>query len=335
MDTKSLTIITCIGLVSIGAVAWFAWPSSTKEANWKLKDLRSSEAKEATTSRQEADSFYAKADYKNAEQAYVSLIENNGSSADKNTQDEVGLARIRLGYIAAKQKDFTKARTWFQQASKEYQGTGERDPDYGGIDDQAAYQAAVCLNAAGKKTEAEEAFIAFLVERKSSPLIHAAFSRLKRLNGKTKPQYEALLQAAVSFQELQIRQDLASCGPRAIEHLLKLVGKPTPLATIEKLCDAGTDGATMDSIKYTLKTLGIPTFGYRLNRQDFLALALPAILLQQKHYVVLTAISAENITFYDPIFKSERTSSLPSFDDKQFTADVLTLQPIQLKETNP
>ena len=53
--------------------------------------------------------------------------------------------------------------------------------DFGGVPDQAAYQAAVCLVGDGKPKEAEAEFVRFLRERPLSPLCHAAYGRLKRL----------------------------------------------------------------------------------------------------------------------------------------------------------
>jgi len=95
--------------------------------------------------------------------------------------------------------------------------------DFGGINDQAAYQAAVCLVAEHKEKEAKSAFHRFLTEFRMSPLVFAAEKRLVRLNnGTPDPNDEALLLHDIAEQETKVKFETAVCGPKTLEYLLRL-----------------------------------------------------------------------------------------------------------------
>jgi len=252
-------------------------------------------------------------------------------------QDEVGEARIRLGYLAAKRKDFSAARGQFQEAALQYRGTGKMAADFGGIPDQAAYQAAVTLVAQGRNAEAEKAFTSFIKERPLSPLVNAAERRLVRMNGgKSKPEWEALLQEALTKQEKHAAFETSVCGPKAIARLLKLLGKPErDYKEIARLCGTSDkDGTTMEGMRKGLKALGIESYGYRVNREDFARLPLPALVLWGQHYLVLESITQGSASAFDPSLNSVSTSKLPPLDDPNFTAIVLTLSPMPLQGNN-
>ena len=133
-----------------------------------------------TKQRLQADELYGKRDLKAARKAYETIIHANESSKDKKAQDEVGAARMHLGYVVAKTEGYAKAREVFLAAAKSYKGSGAMDPEYGRPDDQAAYQAAVCLVAEGKKGQARKEFEQLIKERPKSPVIYQAFRRMQR-----------------------------------------------------------------------------------------------------------------------------------------------------------
>lgn len=127
-----------------------------------------------TKERLKADDLYAKRDLKAAAKAYKAIIAQNERSKDKKAQDEVAAARMRLGYVLAKSDGYAKAREVFLAAAKSYKGTGAVDPEWGRLDDQAAYQAAVCLVGEGKKDEARNEFRQILKDRPLSPVVFAS-----------------------------------------------------------------------------------------------------------------------------------------------------------------
>ena len=89
-----------------------------------------------------------------ARKAYTEFIGKYKASPDKQVQDQVGSARMRLAYATARDKDWEGARKIFKEAAAQYKGTDVVSASFGGIKDQALYQAAVCLSAEGKKAEA-------------------------------------------------------------------------------------------------------------------------------------------------------------------------------------
>ena len=269
------------------------------------------------------DQFYASQPAK-AKSEYESFVENNRSSADKKVQDKVGQARMKLAYLTAKSEGFAAARTVFKTTEAEYKGEGLMNADFGGIKDNAAYQAAVCLIAEGKKKEAEAELRDFIRNYPLSPMVHVAHRRLKRLNGETTPEDDVLLQKAVEAQEKKIRVETAMCGPRCIVKMLELLGKPAKdYKEIAKLCGTTEKGTTLKGMRQGLLAVGLPMFGFTVNRRDFENIPLPALLLAQDHYVVITKITSTVADVFDPTLDRMDQVRLPAIDTPEFTATVL------------
>jgi len=283
------------------------------------------------------EAFGSKPDQAKVE--YTAFVEKHKSDKDAQVQDEVGSAEIHLGYLAAQKGDFEASRKEFLQATK-IQGTGAMNADFGGVPDQAAYQAIVCLVAEHKEDEAKKQFRSFIKERPLSPLVTAAFRRLRRLNdNQIDPADEALLQSATSKQEKHIRFETSVCGPKTIEYLLSRnlikatkAHTPTDYKTLAKLCGTRDSGTTLDGLRTGLKALGIESFGAQLNRRDFAKIPGPAIYLDGDHYLALLAVHSSSMTVYDSRYGSEMTMPLPPIDDHNFAATVLTFSLPDLTE---
>ena len=267
-----------------------------------------------------------------------SYIAAHASDPDPLVQDNVGESRLHLAFQEANEswktpKDaakkvaaFAKARKTFLTVTKQPKGTGIMDPDFGGIPDQADYQAAVCLVAEGKSAEAKAEFIGFMKMRPLSPLCKACRDRLVRLNGgKSTAEYDALLQTSVSAQEKVIKFELSMCGPKAIEAVLPLLGRPKQVyQSLAKLCGTTDSGTTVEGMRKGLKTLGIQSYGFELNAADFAKLQAPALLLRTGHYLVMTKRTNKKAELYDPTTKRTSSVDLPKPDDADFTATVIT-----------
>jgi hypothetical protein len=269
--------------------------------------------------------------------ALQSFVQTNAHSADPSVQDEVGRARIRLAYKSTQKKDYAAARQTLLTAAHEYRGTGQMGSDFGGIPDQAAYQAAVCLVGEGKKDGARKEFIAFMRDHPLSPLVHAAYGRLNRLNG-GQPDEEGrkLLDAAVAKQEARIKFETSVCGPKAIEFMLPLLGKPTrDYHELAKLCGTTDKGTTLEGMRKGLSALGIATYGLQVNRHDITALKTPFVILQEDHYLVATEVTDRAIRLFDPRDKSFRNAKLPPAADPKFGANVLVTQVPTLNSDQP
>lgn len=254
------------------------------------------------------------------------FVEKNAASKDAKVQTEVTRARLTLAYYAAAKKDFAHARVAFKEAETAHKGTDAMNPDYGTLSDQAAYQAIVCLDADGKKSEAAAEYRKFIETRGESPLVHACFRRLERLNGgKSLPEDEQRLQTSISAQEARIRFETSVCGPKCLEKLLKLTGKPAKdYKSLAKLCKTTDSGTTMEGLREGAAKAGIKLYGVELNSLDIRKLKQPAIWFVGDHYVLLIATDGDKARVYDPRFRSESVIVMAAKDDANFRAVLLS-----------
>jgi hypothetical protein len=257
-----------------------------------------------------------------------SFIAANESSKDPKVQNLVTRARITAAYDSAKKKDFPGARAEFIEASYKHQGTDAMDPSFGTLSDQAAYQAIVCLDAEGKKTEAQAEYRKFIKEHKLSPLIHACARRLERLNNNVlSPNDQALLESGIAAQEEKIRFETSVCGPKCLAKILPSLGAPArDYKELASLCGRTDKGTTMEGLKKGCETLGLHPVGLELNNRDFSSLKKPFIWIQSDHYLAVLEIKNGKAHFYDPRFNFDDWRDLPKNDDPAFRAQVLAFE---------
>jgi len=254
------------------------------------------------------------------------FVEKNHASPSPAVQDRVGAARLRLAYKSAEKKDWKAARTTLLTAAREYRGEGKQGSDFGGVKDQATYQAAVCLIASGKKAEGRQELVAFMQAEPFSPLVTAAYRRIVRLDGHDDPKLQDLLQKDIAQQEKRIRFETSVCGPKCIERMLPLVGKPLrDYKDIAKLCSTADKGTTCKGLVDGLAALGVPSFPYELSADDFAKIRRPAILIRPSHYVLLEKIEGDKVTIYDPVDGKERQEDMPT--DPKLSISAILLDP--------
>lgn len=309
--------------------------SEPKPSRDSLSEFATPASRAAHQERLEVDNTYASADPKLAIDAYSNFIAEHTASPDPQVQDEVGNAKLRIGYVLAKSHDYARAREVLLDAEKGYKGSGESSPDFGGLKDQAAYQAAVCLMAGGKHADATQAFFDFLKNYELSPLVHAARRRLIDLNGgKTSPKIDALLEKAVEEQQKRAAFEMSTCGPKAIQRLLRLLGiESKPYAAIARICKTTTQGTTLLGMQHGLRSLGIRAYGYELNQSDFESMPLPAIWLTGNHYLVVERFENGMAVVYDPLVQRDRPVKYAEKDGSNFSATVLTTTKMALGDT--
>ncbi len=281
--------------------------------------------------RQEVDKLYSSKPSE-AKRQYEAFIDRYEKTTDKKVQDQVAAARLRVGYLAVKTDGYAVARTAFKEAEEKYKGEGSMGSDFGGLKDQAAYQAAVCLMGEKKDKEAIAAFQGFIKDYQLSPLVHAAHRRLEMLEPDKQAEHDALLQSAVAAQEKHIRFETSVCGPKVISYLLDKLGKPKrDYKELAKICGTTNDGTTIEGMRKGLKEAGLQGFGYQLNREDYLKLKSPTILLRGEHYVALVEMTDSYALVYDPIKGGEDKIPHPKSDQTDFAIAVLTLSPLELQ----
>lgn len=281
------------------------------------------QAKHVTADALPGDRYYA-SDRSLAKAKYSEFVKSNEKSPDAKIQDQVGQARMKIAYLASKENDFKGARSTFKEAETKYKGEGKMNADFGGIQDGAAYQAAVCLVAEGKKAEATDEFRKFLKNYPLSPLVHAVRQRLVRLNGAISREDDRLVQNAISAQEKRVLLETAMCGPKCAVKLLELLGKKAPgYKDLAKLCGTTENGTTMEGLRNGLAACGLRTYGFSLNRKDFAKMPLPAILFSNQHYVLVTALEDHVATVFDPALDKIDRVPLAPLDTPEFSATVL------------
>jgi hypothetical protein len=259
-----------------------------------------------------------------AKKKYSEFIDKYKASPDEHVQDQVGAARIRLAYMTTKDKDWAKARKQFKEAAATYKGTGTTAADFGGIKDQALYQAAVCLSADGKKPEARAAYVDFIKTQWMSPLIYACYNRIVKIDGKKTDEIDALLQHSLDRQQKEIRFQMSVCGPKVVAHVLSLEGKgEVDYKLLAKECGTTDTGTTVEGLRKGLRAHGLNYFGFTVSRKDLATIQTPAIFLIEDHYIVATAVHGEVVTAFDPVVGTEREIDYSKVPEDQFNVIAL------------
>jgi len=296
----------------------------------------------------EADRLYT-ANPKAAAPKYKEFIAKYKTAKDPIIQDQVGNARLKVGFLAAHQKDWTEAREAFLEADKQTKGT-DRTGDFGSVNEQGAYEAIVCLEAAGKKEEAKKQYTDFIRARPLSPLCMACYRRLKHLNGGvTTPNLDKLIDESTKKQDANAKFESSVCGPKTIEYLLRrqadkgdkaneadkispaLQYSSTPTLRnpsyreIAKLCHTTETGTTIAGMIQGLKAFGVNASAYQVNRQDLTKLKTPAIVLWGDHYLTLLKVNDRSIHAYDTRTRSEQDFPIPDYDNPDFYLNTIIL----------
>lgn len=254
----------------------------------------------------------------------LGLIKELESSTVKGAQDAVAKAKMSLGYEAAKEKDFKKARTLMLAAATEFKGEPIQDYTWGSVPDQAKVQAAICLIADGKPEEGRRELLKFIEENPMSPLIYHAYKRVMRLNKQVpNPEEEKIFQAAKDKQDEDIKRRTADCGPKVIA---RLIDDGTDIEVLRKECQTDIHGTTAANLSAALEKRGFKAQGMEVNAPDFRALKTPFVWLNTGHYVLVESIKGNQFTFFDPFRDRVVLQDLPATNDPHFRAIVLKLQ---------
>jgi len=324
---RHASLLAVVSCATAAALVWLALPRSTGSSHLRgpRANVESPLAK--------GDTAYRKGNLDSAISAYSDYVKDNESAKDKSIQDEVSKSRIRLAFAYAKKDDFARARTILKEAERNHKGTDTFTPDEGSIPDQASYQAAVCSLNIDQKAGIDE-LKKHIETYPESPTVYSALRRLQRLLSPA--DYESIQKKAETkalARAKKIELAASMCGPRAVGHLLILLGKQVPdEATLAKQCSTTSAGSSMSGLKKALAMHGVETHGYALARGDFERTPLPALWLRGDHFLVLTRITESTAEVFDPANRTQSVVSLPPIDDPKFSANVLTLNPLELTQ---
>lgn len=278
----------------------------------------------STAMRIKGEAALARGHLTEARDTLEQVIEHYAGSESQLEQDEVSTARVQLGYLSAREGHYREAAARFEEAAAKHKGGQSVNADYGGLVDQAEYQAAVCKAKDAPAEKARELFLDFAKANPRSPLIHAALARIRRL-GDVPPETMSAFDKLVHGQEEWLRRELALCGPKALAHSLAVLGKEPPeIERLAQLCGTDEQGTSMNSMRKALKALGLVGTGLRVNARDFAQMPPGTLWLVQGHYLVLDGIGPDRLTVYDPFSGKAEERPLPK--TAEFTADVLVVR---------
>lgn len=275
---------------------------------------------------------YAAGKYEEAERKAEALTPSPSPNSGRGKQ-VAAQARLLLAFSAARRKDLSLARDRFAEArhvasklpdhGKQSAGLGDPQPS---IEEEAAYQHAVCTGALGEKDEAEREYIAFMKSYPESPLVHAAIKRVARFHdGNPTPEAEAAWKSAVEIAKTRDRErerQLAMCGPECLAELLRRRSQGASPATVNELAaDMGTSeqGTSVATLIEAARKRGIEAKGLHATLKGLEGLKLPVIaLVAPGHFVLVENVSDSGVTVWNPDGKGAGKAAIRQYTSAEW-----------------
>jgi tetratricopeptide (TPR) repeat protein len=181
------------------------------------------------------------------------------------------------------------------------------------------YQQALLLIAEGKKNEALEALKAFSVEHASSHLAQRALQKIDELqqtnvlsevpNAQLKTTTITIADSTnsdgnktlVTYDGMLDPSQICSCGPVALKTALAQMGYKSKLDQIIENAGTTISGTTVAGLIRAANKENQSAFALTVDKDELTKLRLPAILLFDDHYVTITKITGNRITYHDPL----------------------------------
>ncbi len=250
--------------------------------------------------------------YREAEAQARKVVALYAHSSRVPQREQAAQARSVMAYAAARRHNLAAARSQFtlleQEASSLPDGgkletrPGEDRP---ALNQDAAYQHAVCTAALGQPKAAEVEYLAFVRRFPTSPLVSGAIGRIARMHGGNVPKAaEELWQMAEQrTQEQQTQREIhgSSCGPECLAELLRRQGTHAPVAELVKEMRTNAQGTSLEALAQACRKRGLQPQGLALTQKGLTEQTLPVIaLLLPGHYVLVEAVSPLGVTVWDP-----------------------------------
>jgi len=229
-------------------------------------------------------------------------------------------ARWRIAYTYARQRKWDEAIKEFRELLRNYDGTRSfRTTQPYSLPERALYQIACCYRGRMREAKGEgekdywrqkaiNAFTEVMVQFPDSPISVLAARAIADLNGGKLPDRAGKVYYWVlkRDEERRRRQQLlwSMCGPAALYWLLKAHFPKESFPSIEQISKmAKTDetGTSLFNLKEAAKKLGVRTSALEVTFDGLKEIGLPALLLFDGHYVVVTKVKGEGIWIVNPI----------------------------------
>ena len=221
-------------------------------------------------------------------------------------------ARSLLAYAAARRHDLKLARTRFAAAQTEaakLPDRGKTEAQMGQnlptLEEDAAYQHAVCTAALGDKAGAEAEYLAFMRAFPESPLVQGAVKRIAMLHGgDIPPAAEAAWRraeaTALARQQARDREQ-SLCGPECLAELLRRRGGMADIHALANEMHTSDRGTTLAALADAAKAHGCRAEGVALTQKGLSAQKLPVLaLVTPGHYVLVDAVTLQAVTIWNP-----------------------------------
>jgi Peptidase C39 family len=216
-------------------------------------------------------------------------------------------------FATARTRDLKKAREAFAKAHESAKLLKEKraTPKLGELpsptlEEDAAYQQAVCTMGLGQSQQAQAELIQFMRDYPTSPLVHAAMRRIARLNGGDIPaEAEAVWKQAKATQRTarQAEERLASlCGPECLVELLKRRGERTDIEALARELGTTHEGTSLAALEKAARKHGFPEAeGVQVTMTGLKSQKLPLIaVLMPGHFVLVEKLEGDgSVTFWD------------------------------------
>ena len=125
---------------------------------------------------------------------------------------------------------------------------------------------------------------------------------------------------------VRLQMNETECGAAALAMVLSYHGRPTGVADLRGLLDAGRDGVTAESIAREARRLGLVVRAFSVEPEQLTQLPLPAIVFWEfSHFVVLERWSPREVEIVDPALGRRRLSAAAF--EAGFTGVVMTFAP--------
>ncbi len=275
--------------------------------------------KKATSPLKPAVDLYNSHKYAQAEAEATRIIKKNKGSAAPKKQRESVDAQYILAFGAARRKDMLLARDRFavlRQEAAKLPDKGKQAAPPGvppsTMEEEGAYQHAVCTAAMGNEKAAEAEYIKFMQDYPESPLINGAAQRIEKLHDGHMPHYaeDAWTKAnniAIARQkkrEEKMNLRMAQCGPLCLAEYLRRKGRSCDPDELAKELKTTANGTSMQAMADVASKHGQKGKGLSLTQKGLEKQPLPLItLVIPGHYVILENITSKDITIWDPYAK--------------------------------
>lgn len=301
-------------ILIIGAGAWWATTRSRPGnifAHWGSMHRHTKSTHRSNDPLLPAITAYKAGKYQDAEAASQRLIDQASGSKDIIVRKDAVRARYILAFSAARRKDMKLARDRFtvlkQEASK-LPDKGKPDSEPGEmnptLEEEGAYQHAVCAAALGDKKAAEAEYLKFMKDYPESQLMNGVMMRLERLHDGHLPAYledawQQTQKTALDRKKAQDREQ-SLCGPECLAELIRCRGEKADVHALAAEMKTSDRGTSMQSLADSAKKHGFTVKGVKLTWDGLRKQPLPLIaLVAPGHYIIVDGVGWRSVKIWD------------------------------------